>query len=298
MINYHELTMEESRDSPARRKQYLVICTVMASFFLHSLLTSGFLSSLDIVESTFPGGEFIYKFVVKDYATANGVLDGISTDDLKRKRSAPMEDLFYSLFLDNSGGTVGASRQRFAAGMLNGSEEHKETLLSKNAKAKGSLTPEEQEEISFTEYSKKHIKYEIASLPKNVKAYACNFQFTNGFVSNLISTYKVIPAMMKYAESQGYTSPVVISTCSASQSVCTHYVPIEDTEKFLLGRPDSQTYQTTFDTKENKLLDWGKVFRGSKKFLKRMPPFSFFMGDSSSSKKTTTASKESSKEEL
>jgi len=61
--------MGESRDSPARRKQYLVICTVMAAAFFHSLFTSGALASLDIMESTFPGGEFVYKFVVKDYAT-------------------------------------------------------------------------------------------------------------------------------------------------------------------------------------------------------------------------------------
>jgi len=285
MINYHELTMSESRDSPARRKQYLVICTIMAAAFFHSLFTSGVLTSLDIMESTFPGGEYVYKFVVKDYATNQGVIAGISTNDLKRRKSAPTEDLFYTIFLDNSGdGSVGANNQRYASGMLNGSPKDKETLLSKNTKAP-KLSAAEEEEKSFTEIQHT-IQYEAATLPK-VKALACNFPFTNGFVSALITTYKLVPGLMKYAESQGLVNPVVISTCSISQSACTYYVPLKETEQFLLGRPDSKTYQKTFGDKSNsQFLDWVKVSKGSKRMLKKMPPFSFFM---SSAKKPTSS---------
>jgi len=217
---------------------------------------------------------------------------GISTNDLKRKKSAPTEDLFYTLFLDNSGdGSVGALNQRYASGMLNGSSEDKETLLSKNAKTK-KLSKAEQEEKSFMEL-KDTIHYETATLPK-VKALACNFPFTNGFVSALITTYKLVPGLMNYAESQGLVNPVVISTCSRSQSACTYYVPLQETEQFLLGRPDSKTYQMSFGEVQSRFIDWGKVAKGSKRFLKRLPPFSFFMSSSSSAKKPTSTSESSS----
>jgi hypothetical protein len=62
LLNYHEMTMTEDRDSPARKKQFLVICTVMAGVFVHSMLTSGAISKVDIKEGVFPGGTFVYKF--------------------------------------------------------------------------------------------------------------------------------------------------------------------------------------------------------------------------------------------
>lgn len=62
LMNYHELTMNEPRDSPARRKQFLVICTVMGGMFLHSIMTAGAFNSIDIKEGIFPGGTFVYKF--------------------------------------------------------------------------------------------------------------------------------------------------------------------------------------------------------------------------------------------
>lgn len=54
--------MNEARDSPARRKQFLVICTVMAGMFAHSIMTAGAFNSIDIKEGIFPGGFFVYKF--------------------------------------------------------------------------------------------------------------------------------------------------------------------------------------------------------------------------------------------
>lgn len=61
LMDYHQMTMNEPRDSPARKKQYLVICCVMAGVFVYTLLTSGALSSVPITVQTFPGGTFIYK---------------------------------------------------------------------------------------------------------------------------------------------------------------------------------------------------------------------------------------------
>ena len=36
--------------------------------------------------------------------------------------------------------------------------------------------------------------------------------------------------------------PVVISHCSKEQSMCTHYAPLVQGKKFLLGNPDSETF--------------------------------------------------------
>ena len=60
-MNYHEMTMNEPRNSPARRQQYLVICTIMAGVFVHAFITSGGISPIIIREHVFPGGDFVYR---------------------------------------------------------------------------------------------------------------------------------------------------------------------------------------------------------------------------------------------
>lgn len=77
LMNYHELTMNEPRDSPARRKQFLVICTVMAGMFTHGVMTAGAFNSMDIKEGIFPGGHFVYKYAkryVSVVLAARGIL--------------------------------------------------------------------------------------------------------------------------------------------------------------------------------------------------------------------------------
>eukprot|EP00566_Odontella_aurita_P035364 CAMPEP_0113563534 /NCGR_PEP_ID=MMETSP0015_2-20120614/21123_1 /TAXON_ID=2838 /ORGANISM="Odontella" /LENGTH=88 /DNA_ID=CAMNT_0000465527 /DNA_START=151 /DNA_END=413 /DNA_ORIENTATION=- /assembly_acc=CAM_ASM_000160 len=79
-LNYHELTMNEARDSPARRKQFLVICTVMAGVFLHATITAGALESVRVEEGTYPGGEFVHKPLVRDYAATGGMFRFLAQD--------------------------------------------------------------------------------------------------------------------------------------------------------------------------------------------------------------------------
>lgn len=55
------MTLDEPRNSPARRHQYLVICSVMAGMFVYTLLTSGIIDSVKIISGTFPGGTYMYK---------------------------------------------------------------------------------------------------------------------------------------------------------------------------------------------------------------------------------------------
>lgn len=65
LLNYHEMTMNEPRDSPAKRKQFLVICTVIFGMFTHAVITAGALNSIEIKEGIFPGGFFIYKYATR-----------------------------------------------------------------------------------------------------------------------------------------------------------------------------------------------------------------------------------------
>jgi hypothetical protein len=55
ILNYHEMTMNEPRDSPARRQQFKVICTIMAGMFIHSVITAGAFMTIHIKEGVFPG---------------------------------------------------------------------------------------------------------------------------------------------------------------------------------------------------------------------------------------------------
>jgi hypothetical protein len=64
-MDYHQMTMHEARDSPARRKQFLVTCTVMAGMFTHGMMTGGAFSSLNIKEGVFPGGTFVFKYATR-----------------------------------------------------------------------------------------------------------------------------------------------------------------------------------------------------------------------------------------
>jgi hypothetical protein len=72
-MDYHQMTMNEPRDSPARRQQFLVISTIMAGMLAHAMMSAGAFSSLNIKEGVFPGGTFVYK-------SASRCVDGGETD--------------------------------------------------------------------------------------------------------------------------------------------------------------------------------------------------------------------------
>ena len=212
VLNYHELTMNEPRDSLARRQQYLVICSIMFSIFLYSLYISGILLKIEPVERSFSGGSFCYKFISRDYVASIGlgkrirtdVYDGISAaavttnnEDKKEKRRL-IEDRVYSVFLDNPE-VIGGSFTRFLSGFLvapDSSEKtkycdplfamnsriEKEALLHKNV-----LNADKAASDLFQQ-----TVYEHVNLPK-VNSLAITFPFTGGFLSGLVLSYKVSP---------------------------------------------------------------------------------------------------------
>jgi len=261
---------------------------------LHSALTAGVLSPLTITEdtpgSTFHGGEFVYKLMRKDYAATAGALRTVAADLGIGKSSSDdgglplMEDtvdLLYSILLDDER-LVPGGKTRFAAGVLLNSntigkgsvgQRLKKRLLDANADIRGK---EDRGTHS------KDILYEVGNLPK-VNAAVASHPFTAGAWSAIVLSFKILPKFKKYAEDHGELgkSPILISTCSAKQKMCTYYMPLAKRDKFYMGKQTTEVFAANFDNatwlnmigiefdKDDALVIGGwhvrNVFRGIKK---------------------------------
>jgi len=277
-MNYHEMTMDEPRNSPARKKQYLVICTVMAGMFLHSMITAGVLSSLDIQESIFPGGDYIYRLNQRDYAATLGLLEEIASPEVLSLPKKQHADLLYALYLDNPS-TMNARSIRFGTGILidGTGKAMKEQLLAMNdiidEKLKGPKGVAIKK-ADLTHMEKFRLKkWKVHDLP-SVDAAVLQFPHTGGFISALFTAYRIIPALRKYAKEKGEANniPVVISTCSSRLQMCTHYAPLVQGKDFLLGQVESEAYgQSSGDVS---FVNWEGVYRDAKRFF---PPLRYIL---------------------
>mmetsp|Transcript_12868 Transcript_12868/g.31251 ORF Transcript_12868/g.31251 Transcript_12868/m.31251 type:complete len:327 (+) Transcript_12868:292-1272(+) len=289
-LNYHELTMHEPRDSPAKRKQFLVICSVMASVFVYTAMTSGAFQPIRsaTTQGVFPGGNFCYKYSQRDYAASMGLGRSITEDwieDLKNNKPAEpaqkattvaagdsnstekvtlpgddviedkaikeledkMEEKLYHIYLDDPYDVAGMNH-RWMTGVLVSDADKAEfcdPLLEKNPAIERAAYKQRH-----LEYEDKKAKeafdttvYELVDLP-SVDSLVLQFPFTNGFVSALIFSYKVLPVLRKMGVEQGEegNAPIVISHCSKEQEMCTHFVPLVQGKDFLVGRPTSEEH--------------------------------------------------------
>ncbi|KAL9189395.1 hypothetical protein ACHAXT_009070 [Thalassiosira profunda] len=263
MMNYHEMTMNEPRDSPQRRKQFLVVSFIMVVIALHAGLTAGLLAPLDIETGTFPGGEFVYKLMVKDYAASTGTLRTVASDlgiveegsgNLILSEGVELDtaDLLYSMLLDDER-LIPGGQTRFAAGLLARGREGnkmKRQLLEVNGLITGEGT------------HSKDIKYEVGKLPK-AEAAVVQHPFTAGAWSAILQSYKILPKFKKYADRHGQAgeSAIIIATCSAKQQMCTYYMPLSKHDKFYMGHPTTAKYAEQF-AGAGTLERWGIVFDG------------------------------------
>jgi hypothetical protein len=273
LMNYHELTMDEGRDSPAKRKQFLIICTVMLGAFIHSLLTAGGISTVNIQEGIFPGGDLVYKFTSRDYAASGSLMESIGKDAAMKPKD--FADTMYTVYLDEPTSVAGR-QQRFACGYLatdGDGKKVKKGLMEKNEEKK---PPTEAEIYDLPARNLwPALMYESQALP-SVKAAVVQFPFTNGFVSALVHSYKIIPALRKHilanSPSDHSNPPVIISTCSAKEQMCTHYAPLVKSKKFLLGRLDSDAWIASLPA-DTSVIDW----KGVKRMAHRIVPFAKYI---------------------
>ena len=131
MLNYHELTITEPRGSPAKRKQFIVICCVMGFVLGNTLINAGAFNSVRISEGKFAGGEFVHKSLERDYVAFVGLARTVGSD--AGVTEADQDGVIYSVLLDvdSSAGVPGGS-ERFMTGVLNGGEATTKELLALN----------------------------------------------------------------------------------------------------------------------------------------------------------------------
>jgi hypothetical protein len=197
MFDYHQMTMGQPRDTPQQRKQYLVICLIMAGYGLHSAINAGLFAPLDVKRGTFPGGEFAYKSMTKDYAASGGTLRMVA-HDLGMTLHADDEpigddvgDLLHAVFFDDER-LVPGGKTRFAGGALLSAKSKvderkaaKRRLMVDANERIAKLVPEEGGTIMS-----KNVMYEVGKLPK-VEAAMAHHPYSGGAWSAMLQSFKV-----------------------------------------------------------------------------------------------------------
>ena len=183
-VSYHELTYDQPKNPKAERQQSLVVCFITLAFLLHSAISAGLFAPLTFTETSFSGGEFVYKLMTNDYVAAAGAVTtiagdlGIDESGLEKPRDTI--DFLYTVYLDDAKAVPGG-KTRFATGVLvKGEKDIKSRLLEMN-----NSIPEVNEGKQS-----KDTRYEVSSLP-DVDAVSLNHPFTGGAWSALLMTYKV-----------------------------------------------------------------------------------------------------------
>jgi hypothetical protein len=211
----------------------------------------------------------------RDYAASGSLQEAVGDDmDLPPKFFA---DKIYTVYLDDPQ-RMGGRRQRFASGYLVTDKKGKAVkakLMARNESRKPAPTDDDLAQLAAHSLWPR-LPYQHQSLPR-VKAAVVQFPFTNGFVSSLILSIKVIPALRRYAQQHSAKgSPItVVSTCSIPDEMCTHYAPLSQGKKFLLGRPDMETYLKELGPEPFLSLDWKGVQRMCQMIF---PPLKYVWG--------------------
>ena len=208
LLNYHELTMNEPKNSPQRRLQFSVICGIMMFCLVYSVHISGVLLTIEPFETKFPGGNFCYKKFSRDYVTSMGigrrlqkeVLEAFSEEDDKavgisvKDRKKIIEDKVYHVYLDNPKEVGGVFSRWFSGVLVSDNEKvsYCDPLFEKNPTIQREY--ESHKDVPDNEKSAKDLfnetVYEHLALP-SVDSLAIKFPFTDGFSGSLALNYKV-----------------------------------------------------------------------------------------------------------
>jgi hypothetical protein len=152
------------------------------------------------------------------------------------------DDILYAVYIDLD--TTYSGVGRYFSGILidESMASYRQTLLDRN---KESIFPNKTDEET-AKYD--HIPYEVGDLPC-VRALVATFPWTDGFVSALLHNYKVFPALRAHAEKYLKSGEkfIVSTTCNRAKQTCFHYVPMIQQDDFLLGHPDTDSYESHQD---------------------------------------------------
>lgn len=269
-VSYHELTAgstKQQRHTAGQRKQFLLICVVGVAVLFNAFINAGLFEPVMIKnDGIYPGGTYVYKLLEdKDFATTGGIWRRIAEDlnlhdlTLEGDEGEKFDEILYAVYIDNLDGAFG----RYFNGILidNSKDELKDRLLALN---EDNDKVDKNDESTTAQFQR--LRYEVGDLP-SVRCAITTFPFTDGFVSALIHNYKVFPALHKYATKNHDPNAkiVITTTCNRKLKLCRHYVPMIQSEKFLMGHPDTKEYMDS-QPKEKK-YDFERVLKGVKKLL-------------------------------
>ena len=183
-VSYHELTYGQPKNPKAERQQTLIVSFITIAFLLHSAITAGLFAPISFNETTFSGGEFVYKFMTNDYVATSGAAStiasdlGIGSDGLEKPRETI--DFIYTVHFDDASAIPGG-KTRFATGVLvKGEKDVKNRLMEINKSI-----PEVNEGRQS-----KDTRYELGVLPR-VDVVSLDHPYTGGALSALLMRYKV-----------------------------------------------------------------------------------------------------------
>jgi len=200
MMSHHELAATSPLGN--QRSQYLVASAIITILLVHSGISAGVLAPLSITEAkdtTFPGGAFIYKSMLKDYAASFGTWRTIATDlkngGIWNDDDAEDGDLLYTIFMDDES-LIPGGKTRFASGTLLTSKQGskdvdkiKKWLLETTNNG----IDEKLVKKNIAEEDARHskdVRYQVSQLPK-VKAAVAYHPFNDGVWSAVLQSFKV-----------------------------------------------------------------------------------------------------------
>jgi len=210
----------------------------MATWFLYSLYISGILLTIDPVEMSFPGGNFCYKFVARDYVASMGfgrrirknVYDILPSDDgdekeekiTKKEKNKLIEEMVYHVYLDNPQ-LVGGAKTRWLSGVLvTDLEKSKycDPLFDVNPKIEREalLHQDEPEREKKASDVFEQTIYQHVNLP-SVSSLAFKFPYTNGFLSGLVLSYKRYYLVIQYESNPFLHILILFSDHSRNENI-------------------------------------------------------------------------------
>mmetsp|Transcript_12187 Transcript_12187/g.18415 ORF Transcript_12187/g.18415 Transcript_12187/m.18415 type:complete len:289 (-) Transcript_12187:168-1034(-) len=277
-VSYHELnagTQRTERHTVGERKQFLVVCVIGVAVLLNAFINAGLFEEVVIKDGgVFLGGEYIYKISDRDYAATGGTWRSIRQDlktDQHLEDDKSFDDKLYAVYIDD----VTTSNGRFFSGLLTSEDssangkKHEDSALNSDHSMKQRLLDSPNREMSDFQRKERNEferrEYIIGTLP-SVKCAVATFPYTDGFVSALLTNYKVFPTIAKYVKKMAKGKLIISTTCNRDKQMCTHYIPLEDGdgEKFLIGHQSTETYLLGVN-KDDISLDPRKILKGLKK---------------------------------
>lgn len=253
--------------SPKERMKQLIVITIFGIAFLtYHLYDAGAFHDVHVTQGVFTTSStaFVYKTIARDYLTSAGSMRSLS-DDLLLQDYEFTKNQIYTIFLDNTK-VIPTNYKRFIVGtIVENDDDPRMLLLSKNNDNDDDTSTVSNTNV-YAEYKNddddkdgrsqrfwNSVNYNIGIIPEKTSVAKVSFRFTDGFISSMIHSYKVIPKIVEYMKKEkNIVDPIIIYTCNSDEAMCTFYSPLENMSQFHLNELDTNEYASKL-IKEKKM---------------------------------------------